>query len=53
MNLSAWIKKSSTDELRELAKMVGCHTNYLYFVAADKCSPGLAKKIETATKKYV
>jgi len=51
MKFKKWIKKHSTEELRKLAKVVGCATNYLYFVANDRPSAGLAKKIETATKK--
>jgi hypothetical protein len=51
MQLSKWIEKHSTEELRKLAKMCGCASNYLYHVAQDSCSAGLAKKIEAATKK--
>ena len=51
MKLSKWIKTSSTDELKELAKKCGCCSNYIYQVAAKGCSAGLAKKIERATMK--
>ena len=51
MQLSKWIKKSSTEELRILAKKCGCATNYLYQVALNGCSAKLAKKIEAATMK--
>lgn len=51
MTLSQWIKKSTSEELRILAKRCGCSTNYLYYVAANRPSTGLAKKIEAATKK--
>jgi hypothetical protein len=51
MTLSQWIKKSTTEELRILAKKCGCSTNYLYYVAANRPSTSLAKKIETATRK--
>lgn len=51
MQLSKWIEKHSTEELRKLAKMCGCASNYLYHVAQDSCSAGLAKKIEAATRK--
>lgn len=51
MKLSTWIKRSSTEDLRKLAQLSGCHSNYLYFVASNRCSAVLAKRIERATKK--
>ena len=51
MKLSKWMKKATPEEIRKLAKMVGCHHNYLYQVARDSCSVGLAKKIEKALRK--
>ena len=51
MQLSKWIQKSSTEELRMLAKKCGCANNYLYQVALNGCSAKLAKKIEAATMK--
>lgn len=49
MKFSNWIEKHSTEELRKLAKMCGCASNYLYQVANNGCSAGLAKKIEKYT----
>jgi len=50
MKLSKWIKGTTSEEIRKLAERVGCHHLYLYQVAKDRCSAGLAKKIEKATK---
>ena len=50
MKLKEWIKKSSTYELRQLAKKVKTHPQYLYQVAKFRCSAGLAKRIEAATR---
>jgi hypothetical protein len=49
MQLSKWIEKHSTEELRKLAKMCGCANNYLYHVRSNGCSAKLAKKIEKYT----
>ena len=49
MKLSTWIKNTTTDQQRELARRAGCHSNYLYCVALNGCSAGLAKKIERVT----
>ena len=51
MQLSKWIEKHSTEELRKLAKMCDCANNYLYHVAQNGCSAGLAKKIQKYTEK--
>ena len=49
MQLSKWIKKASTKEMRILAKKCEIANNYLYQVALNGCSAKLAKKIEAAT----
>ena len=51
MQLTRWMKKATPEEIRTLAKTVKCHHNYLYQVAKDGCSAGLAKKIERFTRK--
>lgn len=51
MKLAKWIRSSTTEELRKLAKKIGCHPNYLYQICNDGCSAGLAKKIEKWTMK--
>ncbi len=51
MQLSKWIKGHSTEEIRKLAKMCHCANNYLYHVASNGCSAGLAKKIQKNTEK--
>lgn len=51
MKLQRWISLHSGDELRKLAGAIGAATNYLYYVARNRPSAGLAKKIEKATKK--
>lgn len=51
MKLSKWMKKSTFEELKELAKLIGCHPRYLYQVRVKGCSAGLAKKIERWTMK--
>lgn len=51
MKLSKWIKKSTFEELKKLAKRVDCHPRYLYQVGTKGCSAGLAKKIERCTEK--
>ncbi len=51
MQLSKWIKKSTSRELRVLAKECGCASNYFYYVALNGCSAKLAKKIEAVTMK--
>lgn len=50
MTLEEWIKKTNTYQLRELAKKVRTHSQYLYQVAKTQPSPGLAKRIDKATK---
>lgn len=49
MNFEKWISVSTSEEQRKLAKMCGCVSNYLYYVAQNGCSAGLAKKIEKYT----
>lgn len=51
MKLQRWINLHTGEELRKLAKTVDCASNYLYYVARNRPSAGLAKKIEKATKK--
>ena len=51
MKFSKWMEKANPKEMRKLAEMIGCHYLYLYQVAKNNCSAGLAKKIEAATKK--
>ena len=51
MQLSKWMKKVNSEEIRKLAKKVDCHPNYLYQVAKNGCSAGLAKKIKKWTTK--
>lgn len=51
MKFASWMKKASSEEIRKLAKRVGCNYLYLYQVAKGSCSAGLAKKIEQCTKK--
>lgn len=48
MKLKEWIKKTSTYELRQLAKKVKVHPQYIYQVADHRPSASLAKKIEKA-----
>jgi len=50
MELTEWIKKTSTYQLRKLAQKVRTHPQYLYQVAKTRPSPGLAKKIDKATR---
>lgn len=49
MKLKKWIKVTVAADLKKLAKKCGCHANYIYQIAENGCSPGLAKKIEKAT----
>lgn len=50
MKFAKWMEKATTEQAWELAKKVDCHHLYLYQIAKYGCSPGLAKKIEAATK---
>ena len=50
MQLEKWIEKTSTEELRKLAQVCEISVNYLYHVARNGCSAGLAKKIERFTR---
>lgn len=49
MKFAKWVKIASAEEMQKLAKKVGVHRNYLYQIAKDGCSAGLAKKIEKQT----
>lgn len=51
MKLKKWIKGTTATELKKLAKMCGCQSNYIYQIATKGCSAGLAKKIEKYTTK--
>jgi len=47
------MKRTSGEERRQIAREAGCTAYYLYHVVKNGCSPGLAKKIEAATKKFM
>lgn len=51
MKLSDWMKKTTSKERRQVAKEAGCTSYYFYYIAKNRCSAGLAKKIEDATQK--
>ncbi|MEA3385862.1 MAG: hypothetical protein U9Q89_05350 [Thermodesulfobacteriota bacterium] len=50
MKIREWIKKTSSEERRQVAKKAGCTSYYFYHVANNGCGVGLAKKIEVATR---
>jgi len=50
MQMEEWIKKTNTCVLRKLAKEVGVHPHHIYHIAKTRPSPGLAKKIDRATR---
>ena len=53
MQISDWIKNTTPEERRKVARAAGCSAVYLYYVVKDGCSAGLAKRIEAATEKIM
>lgn len=51
MKLSDWMTKTTSEERRQVAKQAGCTSYYFYHIAKDRCSAGLAKKLEVAIQK--